>query len=688
MNQVRISGPWRIVGKLPPTVLLALVTLVCLGPFLSKPLHMDDPLFIWTARHIQANPGADFYGFSVNWYGLEEPMSDVQQNPPLICYCTALAASVVGWSEIALHLVFLLPALAAVLGTYQLAREFVSRPGLAALAALCTPAFIVSSTTLMCDVPMLAFWLWAMVYWIRGVKRGENAKLLVSALLMTCCALTKYYGMALVPLLFVGTLAQTRRLGRWALFFLIPVSVLAAYQWLTQELYAQGLLSSAISYATVERSSGIFQQMLMGLSFTGGCILVALFGAPLCWSWRQLAGWLGLTLIAIIPLFFVEKLGTCPLREGGALRWGLIVQVGLFSLGGISLLALAGRHWFQRRDADSLLLLLWIVGTFVFATMVNWTISARTLLPLAPAAAILLVRSLEPYANLARRLVWPVLLSGLVSLWIAWADFDLACIGRRAAREIARECEGAKRAWFQGHWGFQYYMAGSRAKPLDQARSVVSPGDVVITPDNNTNVEDLRSSVRRIKLLSYRPCGWLTTMSFRTHVGFYSSRGGPRPFALGPVPVELYEMATAVRPLDFLTERCSRDLQKAGELMKEGKTAEALDHYRSVVRLKPNWPEVLNNLAWLLATHPDPGVRDGGEALQLAQWAAQLTGRKVPSYLDTLAAAYAETGRWAEAVKTAERAAELAEAGGQKELAANLHRRLDAYRSNQPWRSQ
>jgi 4-amino-4-deoxy-L-arabinose transferase-like glycosyltransferase len=684
MNKARSMGLLGVIGKLPPAVLLVLATLICLGPFVSKPLHIDDPLFVWTARHIQANPASDFYGFSINGYGWEMPISDVQKNPPLVSYYMALAASLVGWSEVALHLVFLLPALAAVLGAYQLAREFVSRPGLAALAGLCTPAFIVSGTTLMCDVPMLAFWLWAMFFWIRGIKNGENAKLLVSALLIACCALTKYYGIVLVPLLFAYTLAKTRRLGKWALFFLIPLAVLATYQWLTQELYQNGLISSAMSYASVEHpSGGILTEGLIGLTFTGGCILVALFCAPLCWSLSHLSRLLCLCIIVIIPLFFMEKLGTSFLREDGVLRWGFMAQIGIFSFGGISLLALAGRHLFQRRDADSLVLFLWIMGTFVFATVINWTVNGRTLLPIAPAAGILLVRFLEKQVNLGRRLAWPLLLSGLASLWVAWADFDLAQSGRRAAVEIAKEYEGAKPVWFQGHWGFGYYMQEFKAKPIDFRRSVIKEGDTVITPYNNTNIQDVRKAMNTVKFLNLAPRCWLTTMSFETGVGFYSDRFGPLPFLIGPVPAERYEISTAAQSLDLMTETCTALLQKINKLLKEDKTGEALRLYQDVLQTKPNWPEVLNNVAWILATHPDRKFRDGNQAVQLAQRAVQLTERKETSFLDTLGAAYAEAGRWPAAVKTMERAVELAGAAGQNEMAIKLRTRLEAYRSKQ-----
>ena len=167
-----LFGRIRAWGAAHPAAALALAVFLALGPFLAKPFNMDDPLFIWTARQIHAHP-FNPYGFDVNWYGTSAPMWSVTENPPLAGYYMALAAGILGWSETALHLAFLLPALAVVLGTHRLARRFCDRPMLAALAVLCAPVFLVSSATVMCDVLMLAFWIWAVVFWVEGLEGND-----------------------------------------------------------------------------------------------------------------------------------------------------------------------------------------------------------------------------------------------------------------------------------------------------------------------------------------------------------------------------------------------------------------------------------------------------------------------------------------------------------------------------------
>src|SRR5438477_1101560 len=143
-------------------MLLATATALCLAPFLAKPLHLDDPLFYWVARQIAAHPG-DPYGFDVNWYVISEPMSAVAENPPGASYYMALAGILFGWSPVMLHAAFLLPAIAVVLATWALARRVCGRPVLAALLVLIAPGLLVSATTLLAVVPMLAIRLLAYV---------------------------------------------------------------------------------------------------------------------------------------------------------------------------------------------------------------------------------------------------------------------------------------------------------------------------------------------------------------------------------------------------------------------------------------------------------------------------------------------------------------------------------------------
>lgn len=113
--------------------------------------------------------------------------------------------------------------------------------------------------------------------------------------------------------------------------------------------------------------------------------------------------------------------------------------------------------------------------------------------------------------------------------------------------------------------------------------------------------------------------------------------------------------------------------------------AQAIAHYEKCLELKPNIPSTMNNLAWMLATVPQANLRNGKRAVELGENSCQLTDRKEPFLLGTLAAAYAEAGRFDDAVRTAEEAITLAKANGMADTAKRNTELLELYRKGQPF---
>ena len=126
--------------------------------------------------------------------------------------------------------------------------------------------------------------------------------------------------------------------------------------------------------------------------------------------------------------------------------------------------------------------------------------------------------------------------------------------------------------------------------------------------------------------------------------------------------------------------------QFASALYAGGKPADAVVHYREAIRLKPNFVPALNDLAWIRAASEDDKLRDGAEAVKLAERACDLTGRQQSIFMGTLAGAYAEAGQFPKAIATAQKAFDLAQSTGQSDLAASQQRLLELYRSGKPYR--
>src|SRR5665213_453308 len=117
----------------------------------------------------------------------------------------------------------------------------------------------------------------------------------------------------------------------------------------------------------------------------------------------------------------------------------------------------------------------------------------------------------------------------------------------------------------------------------------------------------------------------------------------------------------------------------------QGNFQDAVEHYRAALQLQPDASDVLNNLAWLLTTCPDAHVRNGAQAVKYAERACELTHYDLARAVGTLAAAYAEAGRFDDAISTAQKACVLAEQSGEQDLLQKNQELLKLYRARQPF---
>jgi hypothetical protein len=290
----------------------------------------------------------------------------------------------------------------------------------------------------------------------------------------------------------------------------------------------------------------VSSRILVALSFVGGSYIIVLLLAPWLWSKRSLAVvlLLGLATSACARWLFTAAYRKAlhmaiPFDVSSALQFGLLASVGVL------VLWLALEDLARNQSADAFLLTLWVFGTFAFAGFVNWTCNVRSLLPLTPALGILMVRRIEHgFRSSIPRTSWRWALvpAVSVSLVIAWADLCLANSARMAAKRVAETLRSERgHFWFQGHWGFQYYMNRQGGRAVDLANPHTLPGEIMIVPSNNTNVffYDSRFFDGQHEL-EFPACPWLATLQERVGAGFYSAIWGPMPFVFGPTPTEKY----------------------------------------------------------------------------------------------------------------------------------------------------
>ena len=539
---------------------------------------------------------------------------------------------------------------------------------------------------------------------------------MVAGVLAGLAVLTKYSAITLLPLLPILSLLRTRKLGVWWLVGLaVPLLMVAGYEWLTTRMYGRGLLFAAAHFAQTHRvgfSGGWLAKGIIGLAFAGGSLLPLLFLSPWLWRRRTLLV-MGVVIFgALLAVFWlcgdlglILRMGNIKLFD----HWGFLLQVMILTAVGLLVVLMVVAEAWQRRDTITVILMLWILSGLFFAIVLNWTVSARSFLPLMPAVVILLVRRLGRRQPIIRNgwLLGALLPAAVITMSVAVADYRLANSRRAAVEQIAAKYKPAgHQLWFEGGYGtVQYYMEKLGGQRIDVEQSTLLPGDVVVVSWYNDDVFSLPAgSVGWVGHLESQPRWWMNTVGIEEHgaAGFYGADSGPVPFAIGGLPSQLYYVVKIVYQAQYKTQpvnpqamragdvpdipnysceaenkiifpmkpEVARHLQQAGQLVNEGKIEAAIQTYRQALAVDSNNPVVLNNLAWILATASKPELCDGQEAVRLATKAVELTDGTEPKMIGTLAAAYAEAGQFANAVETANIAVALASITGQEDVAA------------------
>jgi tetratricopeptide (TPR) repeat protein len=146
--------------------------------------------------------------------------------------------------------------------------------------------------------------------------------------------------------------------------------------------------------------------------------------------------------------------------------------------------------------------------------------------------------------------------------------------------------------------------------------------------------------------------------------------------------IQAFRSALVLRPLDV-----DSHTTLAIALEERGNPAEAIQHYQKALELSPSSIPTLTNFAWLLATSQDASLRNGPRAVELAKQADRLVGGTNTLVLRTLAAAYAENGEFANAIRIATSAMQLARMHGQDSVATALDQQIALYQLGMPYRA-
>lgn len=491
-------------------ILLGLVLLIRL-PFIAQPIQGDDVFYLIFAENALVDP---LHPLQTSFRLAGDVVWGAgHTRPPGVAWTLApLLALLGGVREVPLHLAYLAYSLLAVFSVYFLARRFTDRPLWAALVFASVPAFVVNGNKLESDIPLLAFLA-------LGAACLVHRRYGWSAVAMAVGAFFGYQSVFFVPVLAYWVWFRDRtRLIAWLPVIIAPLVLVI---WQLAERAAVGA-APAEALAAYAQS---YDLLLLDRKLRSAAALVGHLGimvSPLL----VFAGWFLRSRVWMLVGVLSASVAAVSI-SGYSLGERALYGIAVGCAG--TLMVAVGRLVLQKREQDEGFLAAWVVVCLGGALAIFYAGSARYLLPLAPALAILVVQRVPSKAWLAAGVVANLTLG----LALAGAEYHYAVQYKAFADELAPEVEG-KRIWSNGDWGLRYYLGKLGSESLLRGQQLPG-GAVLVTSELAANVPVGFSGSRQEMLSREVTTGWipLRTIGRGSGSGYSSSEFGVLPFGIG-----------------------------------------------------------------------------------------------------------------------------------------------------------
>ena len=519
-----------------PALLLVLVVLL---PFLDKAFTMDDTVFMREAMHALSDP-LHPTAFDMVWTHKLERLSTIVPTGPFMAWLL-LPAAALGGAEWAAHAMQILMLAVACVATVSLALRLGLKPRWACAAGLllaASPAVLGMAGTAMPDVPAMAFGIAGIERLVVWQKDRRLADAAAASVLLACGVLTRSHLLLLLApaaLLLAGDAYDVRSWFRsgWRIYvplLMVPV-IVSVMLFITRDPSAQGgtlagTLASLSSLHTVPSNT---------VAYAVHLALVIPFTIP--WTllyYRE---------ILRSPVILLGAVVLCAGLLWLAHRQEAPYVIALVAGTSVAAFAQALRRAFAGRDSKELVLLAWMLVPL--ATVIYVHLPAKFLVPVAPAAAIVVADSLARRPRLGAVVLAVTLVAGTVlGVAILRADQRFAGFGRGVAQNIiAPQVARGEQVWFNGHWGFQWYAEQAGARCLAINQPLPSPGALVFSAERSEAVlalSEMKGFVLVRRLQDATPGGRINSSIHGS--GFYSNAWGYLPWAWGSDPIEIIDI--------------------------------------------------------------------------------------------------------------------------------------------------
>jgi hypothetical protein len=500
-------------------MVLAVLVLV---PFFHTPFTIDDPIYLREAQHALIDP-LHPQAFNMVWStDLDLRVSQIVPGGIVVPYLL-IPVALSGCKEWMGHFTQLLLVMAALVATslaaLRMGMDRWQSSAAAILVAAC-PAVLGMAGTLMPDIPAMTFTILGMeriLAW-RDNRRWHQAA--GAIFWLTLAALTRANAIMILPTAFI-LLLDGVGIKRFLPVVITPiafvlVSILTADPDSQRENVLLALLRSPKWHLVAQNSCAFLVHFALLIPLTVPWLLMRAGRMP-----------------SILPQIALVCAALLSLRMG----WVAFAA-------GATVLVLADILWqaMQRRDRMQLALWLWLLVAFPVVFYIH--LPSKYLLPSVPAAALLVAR-LIPVPQRSRWVVPSIAVAGvMLGAVILWGIRDLAQTQQRAVTELIEpHLRAGERAWFAGHWGFQWYAEQAGATPVTLQPPLPQPGDIVVVSQIDFPRFARSATAHKVlESLCYSSGAVGRVMDFDDRVGFFSSPYGYLPWKWGSGKASCFEV--------------------------------------------------------------------------------------------------------------------------------------------------
>jgi len=552
-------------------LIIVLFSIITSLPFIFKPYHVDDPVFIYVAEQVIKDPLRP-YSFNLEWSS-DSGQASHMDDTPLVSYFAALAFILSGRTEASVHVLLILFHIIAGISFYYIAKRFLAKNALiATLIMIATPTFLVMSNNVMPDVPMISLFLLAAALFIYGVDKMDHRLMFLGSFVAGMSYLTKPNAIVILPLL--ALYALLRKKPKYMLYVLTPVIMIILWSIHNHYIQDDVLILGYIPFLLrIKASAGgaeiYLAYFISNLSYIGGATLFPFFFLYPFLNRKRNWIFLIASLISTMALAAILYKVSVNFISGQYTLFQLALFVAFITSSTFFILVVIADNYKKigpciknifsitksKCDFDTFFLLVWFFGVYILNSGISGGSVKYNTLFLPPLLLVYMTMfrkySIKYKLKMRIPLIILLLTTATVGLGVAFADLEFARVYKHFSYNVADEYKTSDNTlWIRGHYGFQYYMVEKGHVPIPLTTNEPKKGDIIIKariPSPRSIAPELEERTELIKTVSYDGLIPIRVQNGGAHSGFYTYGGGFLPYSFSKEKLENFDIFLVAR---------------------------------------------------------------------------------------------------------------------------------------------